>query len=115
MVHAPRAVGFGRVAGLRVMSSDRSLAGGKLRSRQRRCIQRSMLQDVDAAIVGKDGDLGAAVAVPNEIAEGQALHLEWNAHRLGLRVGSERAVESLLRSSPRLRPRRRRRPGFPMQ
>ena len=50
------------------MSSNRDAACGKLRGRQRRGVQCSVLQNVDGAVVGKNGNLGAPVAVPDEIA-----------------------------------------------
>jgi hypothetical protein len=50
------------------MYAERSATCGKIRSRHRGCIQRSMLQDVYGSIVGKNGNLSAPIAVPNEIA-----------------------------------------------
>jgi hypothetical protein len=51
-----------------MMSPERSASRWKLGSRDGRCVQRPMLQDADRPIVGKNADLGATVAIPNEIA-----------------------------------------------
>ena len=62
-------------------------AGGNLCGGQRSGIQDSVLKNLDRTIVGQNGNLGAAILVPDKITQRQAHNLEGDSYSFGLRLG----------------------------
>ena len=75
-----------RILALRAILAQRRTTAGIVRRGERPPVKRSMLEDVDAAILGQHRDLRARIAVPDEIAYRERRRPERNRDLFGLRV-----------------------------